>query len=261
VVSRPTYTGGLGFGFKWNMGWMHDTLFYFSRDSIYRRYDHHNLTFGFLYAWSENFILPISHDEVVHGKGSMIDKMPGNRWQKFANLRSLYGYMWAHPGKKLLFMGCEFGQFSEWNHNQSLDWHLTEWADHWRLQNLIGDLNRLYRSHPALFGTDVDPAGFQWIDSNNADDNAVAFLRKSPSADRQILVTGNFSPVIRNGYRVGVPKPGFYREMMNTDSYLYGGSNFGNGGGVEAQSIPCHGQAYSVLVSLPPLAVVWFEVP
>ncbi len=260
-VSRPTYTGGLGFGFKWNMGWMHDTLFYFSRDSIYRRYDHHNLTFGFLYAWSENFVLPISHDEVVHGKCSMIDKMPGDRWQKFANLRSLYGYMWAHPGKKLLFMGCEFAQFSEWNHNQSLDWHLTEWADHWRMQNLIGDLNKLYRSHPALFETDVDPSGFQWIDANNADDNAVAFLRKSPSTGRQILVTGNFSPVIRNGYRVGVPKPGYYPEIMNTDSYLYGGSNFGNGGGVEAQSIPCHGQPYSVLVSLPPLAVVWFEIP
>ena len=260
-VSRPTYTGGLGFGFKWNMGWMHDTLFYFSRDSVYRRYDHNNLTFGFLYAWSENFILPLSHDEVVHGKYSMIDKMPGDRWQKFANLRSLYGYMWAHPGKKLLFMGCEFAQFSEWNHERSMDWHLTQWADHWRMQNLVSDLNRIYKSNPALWEADVEPAGFQWIDASNADDNTVAFLRKSPSTGRQILVTGNFSPVIRNGYRVGVPKSGYYREILNTDSHLYGGSNFGNNGGVEAEAVPCHGQPYSVPVSLPPLATVWFEVP
>ncbi len=260
-VSRPTYTGGLGFGFKWNMGWMHDTLFYFSRDPIYRRYDHNNLTFGFLYAWSENFILPLSHDEVVHGKCSMIDKMPGDRWQKFAGLRSLYGYMWAHPGKKLLFMGGEFAQFYEWNHEQSLDWHLTQWADHWRMQNLVSDLNRIYKSHPALWEADVEPGGFQWIDANNADDNAVAFLRKSPSTGRQILVAGNFSPVIRNGYRVGVPKPGFYREILNTDSHLYGGSNFGNNGGVHAEAVPCHGQPCSVVVALPPLATLWFEVP
>ncbi len=260
-VSRPTYTGGLGFGFKWNMGWMHDTLFYFSRDPVYRRYDHNNLTFGFLYAWSENFILPLSHDEVVHGKCSMIDKMPGDRRQKFANLRSLYGYMWAHPGKKLLFMGGEFAQFYEWNHEQSLDWHLTQWADHWRIQNLVSDLNRIYKSHPALWEADVEPSGFQWIDANNADDNAAAFLRKSPSRGRQILVTGNFSPVIRGGYRVGVPKPGFYREILNTDSHLYGGSNFGNNGGVHTEPVPWHGQPYSVLVSLPPLATVWFEVP
>jgi len=260
-VSRPTYTGGLGFGFKWNMGWMHDTLFYFSRDPIYRRYDHNNLTFGFLYAWSENFILPISHDEVVHGKCSMIDKMPGDRWQKFANLRSLYAYMWAHPGKKLLFMGSEFAQFHEWNHETSLDWHLTQWADHWRMQNLISDLNRLYKANPALWEADVEPAGFQWIDASNADDNAVAFLRKSTSTGQQVLVTGNFSPVIRNSYRVGVPKPGFYRELLNTDSHLYGGSNFGNNGGVHAEPVPHHGMPYSVVVALPPLATVWFEIP
>lgn len=260
-VSRPTYTGGLGFGFKWNMGWMHDTLFYFSRDPVYRRYDHNNLTFGFLYAWSENFILPFSHDEVVHGKCSMIDKMPGDRWQKFANLRSLYAYMWAHPGKKLIFMGSEFAQFHEWNHETSLDWHLTQWADHWRMQNLISDLNRLYKGHPALWEADIEPAGFQWIDASNADDNAVAFLRKSPATGRQILVTGNFSPVIRNGYRVGVPKSGYYREMLNTDSHLYGGSNFGNNGGVHAEPTPWHGQPFSVVVALPALATVWFEVP
>jgi 1,4-alpha-glucan branching enzyme len=169
--------------------------------------------------------------------------------------------MWAHPGKKLLFMGSEFAQFSEWNHNQSLDWHLTQWADHWRMQNLITDLNRHYLAHPALWEADVDPSGFQWIDSNNADDNAVAFLRKSPSTGQQLLVTCNFSPVIRNGYRVGVPKSGYYRELLNTDSHLYGGSNFGNNGGVEAEAVPWHGQPYSVLVSLPPLSTLWFEVP
>ena len=260
-VSRPTYTGGLGFGFKWNMGWMHDTLHYFSSDSIYRRYCHNNLTFGFLYAWSENFMLPISHDEVVHGKGSLIDKMPGDRWQKFANLRSLFGYMWAHPGKKLLFMGCEFGQFAEWNNNQSLDWHLTQWADHWRTQNLISDLNRLYKEHPALYEADVESTGFQWVDASNADDNMVAFLRKAPAAGRQLLCVGNFSPVIRTNYRVGVPKEGYYKEILNTDSHLYGGSNFGNNGGVNADAVPAHGQSHSILISLPPLAVVWFEVP
>ncbi|HVZ81010.1 MAG TPA: 1,4-alpha-glucan branching protein GlgB [bacterium] len=260
-VSRPTYTGGLGFGFKWNMGWMHDTLFYFSRDPIYRKHDHNNLTFGFLYAWSENFVLPISHDEVVHGKYSLIDKMPGDRWQKFSNLRALLSYMWSHPGKKLLFMGCEFGQFAEWNHNQSLDWHLTQWADHWRLQDMVKALNRLYKQHPAFWEADVDPAGFEWIDANNANDNAVAFLRKAPQQGEQILVVGNFSPVIRTGYRVGVPKPGRYKEIFNSDSNLFGGTNFGNDGGVQAEAVPWHGQPYSLVLSLPPLAVLWFAVP
>jgi 1,4-alpha-glucan branching enzyme len=258
-VSRPTYTGGLGFGFKWNMGWMHDTLYYFSRDPIYRRYHHNDLTFGFLYAWTENFILPLSHDEVVHGKGSLIDKMPGDRWQKFANLRALYGYMWAHPGKKLLFMGGEFAQFNEWNNDQSLDWHLTQWADHYRMQDLVRDLNRLYREHPALWEADVEYSGFEWVDANNNEDNAVAFLRKSPRTGRKILVVGNFSPVIRTHYRVGLPEPGYYKEILNTDSYFYGGSNFGNGGGVEAQAVSWHGLPYSAVISLPPLSVLWFE--
>jgi 1,4-alpha-glucan branching enzyme len=191
----------------------------------------------------------------------LIDKMPGDRWQKFANLRALYGYMWGHPGKKLLFMGCEFAQFSEWNHNQSLDWHLTQWADHWRMQNLVKDLNALYRDNPALWEADVDSAGFQWVDASNHDDNIVAFLRKAPTDGQQILVVGNFSPVIRTDYRVGVPKAGFYREMMNTDSHLYGGSNFGNGGGVAAEAHLHHGLPYSMVVSLPPLGVIWFEVP
>lgn len=260
-VSRPTYTGGLGFGFKWNMGWMHDTLHYFSRDPIFRRYDHNNLTFGFLYAWSENFILPISHDEVVHGKCSLIDKMPGDRWQKFANLRALLAYMWSHPGKKLLFMGSEFGQFREWNNDQSLDWHLTQWADHWRTQDLVRQLNAIYQENPAFWEADVDLAGFQWIDANNADENIVAFLRKSPSTGRQVLVVGNFSPVIRHGYRVGVPKAGHYSEILNTDSRHYGGSNYGNGGGVHSHYEGHHGMPYSLVLSLPPLSVTWFEVP
>ena len=260
-VSRPTYTGGLGFGFKWNMGWMHDTLHYFSRDTIYRRHDHNNLTFGFLYAWTENFILPISHDEVVHGKGSLIDKMPGDRWQKFANLRALLAYMWAHPGKKLLFMGSEFGQFKEWNHDTSLDWHLTQWADHWRSQDLVKDLNKVYKENPAFWESDVEHTGFQWIDSSNADENIVAFLRKSPSTGRQVLIVGNFSPVIRNSYRVGVPVGGYYKEILNTDSRNYGGSNFGNNGGVHSDDVSCHGLPKSIVLSLPPLAVIWFEVP
>ncbi len=261
AVSRPTYSGGLGFGFKWNMGWMHDTLFYFSRDPIYRRFNHNNLTFGFLYAWSENFILPISHDEVVHGKCSLIDKMPGDRWQKFAGLRSLFGYMWAHPGKKLLFMGSEFAQFFEWNHDRSLDWHLTQWADHWRIQDYVKDLNRIYQENPALWEADVDPVGFQWVDANNADENVVAFLRRSPSTGRQVLCVGNFSPVMRTGYRVGLPKWGYYKEILNSDSSLYGGSNFGNGGGIHAENIPCHNQPFSAIVALPPLATLWFEAP
>jgi 1,4-alpha-glucan branching enzyme len=260
-VSRPTYTGGLGFGFKWNMGWMHDTLHYFSRDSIHRRYHHNNLTFGFLYAWSENFVLPISHDEVVHGKGSLIDKMPGDRWQKFANLRTLLAYMWAHPGKKLLFMGCEFGQFSEWAHSRSLDWHLTQWADHWRTQELMKDLNRLYKAHSELWEGDVEPAGFQWIDANNADDNVVAFMRTAPSSGKRIICVCNFSPVIRPGYRVGLPRSGYYSEILNTDSAHYGGSNFGNGGGVNAQEHPWHGLSHSAVIELPPLSALWFEVP
>lgn len=260
-VSKPTYTGGLGFGFKWNMGWMHDTLFYFSRDPIYRRYNHNNLTFGFLYAWSENFILPLSHDEVVHGKCSLIDKMPGDRWQKFSGLRSLFGYMWAHPGKKLLFMGGEFAQFYEWNHEQSLDWHLTQWADHWRMQDYMKDLNRIYKENPALWEADTDPSGFQWVDVHNANENVVAFLRKSPKTGRQLLCIGNFSPVLRHGYRVGLPKWGYYKEILNSDSAHYGGSNFGNGGGVQSEDISYQGMPHSAIVFLPPLSILWFEAP
>ncbi|MBI4083074.1 MAG: 1,4-alpha-glucan branching protein GlgB [Candidatus Lambdaproteobacteria bacterium] len=260
-VSRPTYAGGLGFGFKWNMGWMHDTLRYFTKDPIHRRYHHNDLTFGLLYAWSEHFILPLSHDEVVHGKGSLLDKMPGDRWQKFANLRALYGHMWGHPGAKLLFMGGEFGQWREWSHDRSLDWHLLAGAEHRGLQRLVGDLNRAYRAEPALWEADSDPASFYWIDVHSADDNVLAYARVAPSRGRQLVCIGNFSPVVRHGYRVGLPRPGRYEEILNTDAAIYGGSNQGNSGGVWADPWPWHGQPYSAALTLPPLAVLWLRVP
>ena len=260
-VSRPTYIGGLGFGFKWDMGWMHDTLHYFSMAPVYRRYHHRDLTFGEMYAWSENFVLPLSHDEVVYGKRSLIDKMPGDRWQKFANLRALFGYMWARNGKKLLFMGGEFGQWNEWNHDASLDWHLLNEPDHRGVQTLMRDLNRIYRGEPALWEADIEPAGFQWLDANNNDNNVIAFMRTAPSSRRRIICVCNFSPVVRYNYRIGAPVTGFYRELINTDSALYGGSNVGNAGGVTADNSPSHGQPSSLSITLPPLAVLWLEVP
>jgi 1,4-alpha-glucan branching enzyme len=261
AVSRPLYVGGLGFGFKWDMGWMHDTLDYFSMDPIYRRYHHRDLTFGLMYAWSENFVLPLSHDEVVYGKRSLLDKMPGDRWRKFANLRSLYGYMWARSGKKLLFMGGEFGQWREWNHDSSLDWHLLGEADHRGVQALVRDLNRLYRNEPALWEADTEPGGFQWIDANNGDENIIAFMRIAKSSNRRIICICNFSPVVRQSYRIGVPAGGIYREILNTDSELYGGSNQGNGGAVMAENSASHGQPFSLSLRLPPLGVLWLEVP
>jgi 1,4-alpha-glucan branching enzyme len=260
-VSRPTESGGLGFGFKWNMGWMHDTLYYFQRDPVYRRHHHNMLTFSLIYAWTENFILPLSHDEVVHGKRSLLNQMPGDRWQKFANLRALYGYMWAHPGKKLLFMGGEFGQWNEWYHDASLDWHLVGERDHAGLQALVRDLNRRYRREPALWESDFEPAGFEWLDCWNADENILAFLRIAPESRRQLLCVCNFSPVPREGYRVGLPRPGRYLEVLNTDSALYGGGDRGNGGMVVAEAVPWHGRPYSAAFVLPPLATLWFEVP
>jgi 1,4-alpha-glucan branching enzyme len=260
-VSRPVYTGGLGFGFKWDMGWMNDTLDYFTREPIYRRFHHHDLTFGFLYAWTENFILPLSHDEVVHGKRSMLGKMPGWRSEQFANLRSLYGYMWARPGKKLIFMGSEFGQWLEWDHDSSLEWHYANSEEHRGLSQLVGDINRLYRENPALWEADTEPAGFQWVDLHNADENVIAFLRIAPSSSRQILCVCNFAPIARKGYRVGAPLPGWYREVLNTDSEFYGGGNLGNGGGVSAEPVPRHGFQYSIGLTLPPLSALWFEVP
>jgi 1,4-alpha-glucan branching enzyme len=256
-VSRPTYVGGLGFGFKWNMGWMHDALGYFQQDPIYRRYHHHELTFSLMYAFSENFILPLSHDEVVHGKGSLVDKMPGDRWQKLANLRALYAYMWAHPGKKLLFMGSEFAQEQEWSHERSLDWHLLERREHAGIQALVRDLNRLYRKEPALWEVDSDPSGFWWIEPNDADNNVVAFARQSRDGERVVVFVANLSPVPRPAYRLGLPRSSRWREALNTDSTYYGGSDVGNLGAVEPEPIPWHGQSVSAKVTLPPLAAVW----
>ncbi|HWT02490.1 MAG TPA: 1,4-alpha-glucan branching protein GlgB [Pyrinomonadaceae bacterium] len=261
LVSRPVEDGGLGFDFKWNMGWMHDTLQYFAKDSLYRQYFHNCLTFGFLYAWSENFILPLSHDEVVHMKGSMINKMHGERWQKFANLRSLYGYMWAHPGKKLLFMGGEIGQWREWNNEQSLDWHLLDEPEHKGVQLLIQDLNRLYAEHAELSESDVDPAGFQWLEANDAQGNTAAFLRKSKTTERQVVCVCNFSPVVRHDYRVGLPLPGEYRQILNTDAARYGGGNSGSVAAITAEQLPWHGQPLSAALTLPPLSTVWLEGP
>jgi 1,4-alpha-glucan branching enzyme len=256
-VSRPTYLGGLGFGFKWNMGWMHDTLGYFQQDPIYRRYHHHELTFSLMYAFSENFILPLSHDEVVHGKGSLYNKMAGDRWQKFANLRSLYAYMFAHPGKKLLFMGSELAQEAEWSHERSLDWHLLERPEHAGIQSLVRDLNRLYRAEPALWEVDSEPSGFYWLEPNDADSNVIAFARASKNAERVLVCVANLSPIPRYGYRLGLPRPCRWREAMNTDSSFYGGGDVGNLGGVQPEPIPWHGQPVSAEITLPPLAAVW----
>jgi 1,4-alpha-glucan branching enzyme len=256
-VSRPTYLGGLGFGFKWNMGWMHDTLGYFQQDPIYRRYHHHELTFSLMYAFSENFILPLSHDEVVHGKGSLYSKMPGDRWQKLANLRALYAYMWAHPGKKLLFMGGELAQETEWSHERSLDWHLLESADHAGIQRLVRDLNRLYRDEPALWELDSDPTGFWWIEPNDADSNVIAFARQSHDGERVVVVAANLSPIPREGYRLGLPRSCRWREALNTDSTFYGGSDVGNLGAVTPDPLPWHAQPFSAELTLPPLAAIW----
>jgi 1,4-alpha-glucan branching enzyme len=257
-VSRPTYLGGLGFGFKWNMGWMHDTLTYFQKDPVYRRFHHHTLTFSLMYAFSENFILPLSHDEVVHGKRSLLDKMPGDRWQKFANLRSLYAYMWAHPGKKLLFMGGELAEWDEWNYDGSLHWNLLEYPEHQGVQSLIRDLNNAYRANPALYEVDFDPSGFRWLEPNDATNNIVAFARLDSTGEKPVVCVLNLSPVARYDYRVGMPVNCRWQELVNTDSTYYGGSGVGNLGGVEAEAMPWHDQPFSALLTLPPLAAVWF---
>ncbi|MHB1500448.1 MAG: 1,4-alpha-glucan branching protein GlgB, partial [Candidatus Dormibacteria bacterium] len=256
-VTRPTYSGGLGFGLKWNMGWMHDTLDYFSNDPIYRRYHHNTLTFSLMYAWSENFMLPLSHDEVVHGKGSLLAKMPGDDWQKFANLRALLGYQWAHPGKKLIFMGQEWGQRAEWDADQQLDWFLLDQPFHRGLQQLVRDLNRVYRQEPALHQLDFTPEGFRWIDASNADANVIAFVRFAADGQRHLACLCNLSPVPRHGYRIGLPGPGPYQEVLNTDSGYYQGSNQGNLGAIHADGLPWHGLPNSAVVTLPPLATVW----
>jgi len=257
-VSRPTYLGGLGFGFKWNMGWMHDFLTYMQKDPVHRRFHQGDITFSLIYAFHEHFILVLSHDEVVHGKGALLDKMPGDIWQKFANLRMFYAWMYAHPGKKLLFMGGEFGQWREWNHNQSLDWHLLQYPEHDGLRRLVQHLNWLYKTEPALFEADDSYEGFEWIDFHDSDNSVVAFKRKSRSGDILVFVV-NATPVVREAYRVGVNGTGFYQEILNTDAQTYGGSNAGNMGGVHADPMPWQGKSHSILVRLPPLAVVGFK--
>jgi 1,4-alpha-glucan branching enzyme len=260
AVSRPTYAGGLGFHYKWNMGWMHDTLSYMARDPLYRKHHHGEMTFGMVYAFNENFVLPISHDEVVHGKGSMLTKMPGDRWQKFANLRAYYGFMFGHPGKKLLFMGCEFAQEREWNHDQSLDWHLLGDRQHEGVQRLLHDLNRLYQGTPALYQRDFTPDGFEWIEHNDADRSVLCFARHGNAPGSMIVVVCNFTPTVQTDYRVGVPRAGVYVERINTDSAHYGGSNVGAPfGEITAEAIGWHGKSHSLQLTLPPLATVFFE--
>jgi len=256
MVSRPTYLGGLGFGYKWNMGWMHDTLSYMSKEPIHRKFHHNNLTFGLLYAFTENFILPLSHDEVVHGKGSLLGKMPGDRWQKFANLRAYYAFMYTQPGKKLLFMGGEFAQENEWNHDVSLDWHLTNDVLHAGVQKLVRDLNWLYRGRGALHERDCESEGFSWIDCNDSDASVISYIRRGADPNDFVVVVCNFTPVVRHAYRIGVPRAGRYREILNTDSTCYGGSNVGNAGEVATQDWAAHGMASSLSLTLPPLGVL-----
>jgi 1,4-alpha-glucan branching enzyme len=258
-VSRPTYIGGLGFGLKWNMGWMHDVLDYMSTDSIFRSYHQNQITFGLIYAFAENFVLPLSHDEVVHGKGSMIVKMPGDEWQKFANLRLLYGFMFGHPGKKHLFMGDEFGQWSEWNHDSSLEWQLLDKPFHSGLKRWVRDVNTLYRGQPALHQLEFDAAGFEWVDCTDWQRSVVSFIRRSQRPDDELLFICNFTPVLRTNYRVGVPRGGRWKEILNSDARLYAGSGQGNFGGLEAAPLPMHGRPFSLNMTLPPLGVVVFQ--
>jgi 1,4-alpha-glucan branching enzyme len=259
AVSRPTYAGGLGFHFKWNMGWMHDTLQYMHRDPVHRPYHHGEMTFGLVYAFNENFVLPISHDEVVHGKGSLLDKMPGDAWQQFANLRAYYGFMWGHPGKKLIFMGCEFAQGREWNHDASLDWHLLQDTQHAGMQRLVRDLNQLYKRNPALHSQDFSGAGFEWIDHNDAQRSLLSFVRKGIGGE-MVLVVCNFAPTVHHGLRLGVPAAGQWRERLNTDSVHYGGSNVGLPlGAAQSEAVASHGRAHSIVLTVPPLATVFLE--
>ena len=259
MVSRPVHVGGLGFGMKWNMGWMHDTLDYFSQDPVFRKYHHDELIFSMCYAFNENFVLPLSHDEVVHGKGSLLGSMPGDDWQRFANLRLLLGYMYAHPGKKLLFMGADLGQWAEWNHDTSLDWHLLAYEPHQGIARWVEDLNRVYREEPALHQLDFQQEGFEWVDSRDWEQSTLSFLRKGGNQEDLMLAVCNFTPVPRMNYRVGVPRGGYWREVLNSDATLYGGSGIGNMGGLEAAPLPAHGRYHSLTLDLPPLGVVMFK--
>jgi 1,4-alpha-glucan branching enzyme len=258
-VSRPVYLNGLGFTMKWNMGWMHDMLDYFHTDPLYRKYHHNHITFSLLYAFTENFVLPVSHDEVVHGKGSLFSKMPGDEWRQFANVRAFLAYMWAHPGKKLLFMGQEIGQREEWNNNAGVRWELLEFELHRKLQTLMRELNRLYRASPALYQVDFHYSGFEWVDFRDSENSVISFLRRAEDPKDFLLICCNFTPVPRQGYEIGVPEEGFYEEVLNTDSELFGGSNIGNGGLVSSRPKVCHNRPYSIAVTLPPLAVVIFR--
>ena len=258
MVSRPAYVGGLGFGLKWDMGWMHDSLAYISKDPIHRRFHHNMITFRAIYAFSENFVLPLSHDEVTHGKGSLLGKMPGDDWQKFANLRLLLGYMYVQPGKKLLFMGGEFGQWREWAHEESLDWHLLLYPSHSGIKKLLEDLNHLYRHHPALYQVEFEQAGFEWIDCNDVEHSVLSFIRKARDGEDTVLAVCNFTPVPHHNYRVGVPRSGLWQELLNSDAREYGGSGQGNLGSVEAAPVPLHGRSFSLTITLPPLAIVFF---
>jgi 1,4-alpha-glucan branching enzyme len=259
MVSGSIQGGGLGFGMKWNMGWMHDTLGYFSRDPIDRKGDHDKLTFSLWYAFDEKFILPLSHDEVVHEKSSLIGRMPGDDRQKFANLRALYGFMFGHPGKKLIFMGGEFAQWNEWHHDQSLDWHLLQWSAHQGIRDWIRDLNHFYRNEPALFEQDFVPAGFEWVDVRSHAESTLGFIRKAKQSDDIVLVVCNFTPVLLSNYRMGVPNGGWWREILNSDAEAYGGSGRGNLGGVEAVAADSPGHPYSLVLNLPPLAVSFLK--
>ena len=258
MVSRPVHLGGLGFGLKWDMGWMHDTLEYFHRDPVHRRYHQSNLTFRMIYAFHENFVMPLSHDESVHGKGSLLEKMAGDDWQRFANLRALYGYMYAQPGKKLLFMGGEFAQRREWDHDSGLDWNLLDAPAHAGVQRWVRDLNQLYRNEPALHELDCEPAGFEWIDCDDAEGSVVSLLRKGKSTSGLVLALCNFTPVPRDGYRLGVPRRGYWREALNSDALEYGGSGIGNRGGLDAEPVAHHGRPFSLVLTLPPLSVSFF---
>jgi 1,4-alpha-glucan branching enzyme len=255
-VSRPTYVGGLGFSLKWNMGWMNDSLRYFRHDPIHRKYHQDELTFSLIYAFHENFVLPLSHDEVVHGKGSLMDQMPGDLWQKFANMRLLFSYMWTHPGKKLLFMGCDFGQWTEWNYDESLQWHLLQYEPHQGLKKCVADLNKVYRREPALHQVDFDPAGFEWIDCHNFNDSVLLYMRRAKDPNDFLIVANNFTPAPREAYRFGVPERVWYQEIFNSDSSFYGGSNLGNGPGLMASDQPSHGRPYSLSITMPPLSTV-----
>jgi 1,4-alpha-glucan branching enzyme len=257
MVSRPTYLGGLGFTFKWNMGWMHDTLEYIQKDPVHRRFHHHQLTFSLMYAFSENFILSLSHDEVVHGKGSLINKTFGDWWQKFATLRALFGYQFTHPGKKLTFMGQEFGQWREWSEARSLDWHLVEhWPMHAQIQAWTRDLNHLYRREPALYQQDFSPEGFEWIEANDAEQSVVSYLRFAEDRRDFLVIVINFTPLPRHDYRIGVPEAGYYREILNSDAEPYGGGNVGNMGGVQSDPVFSHRYPHSLRLTLPPLGIV-----